>query len=39
MEHVHTAPVAGRVSAVHVAVGEQLPAGLVIAEIQAEAQS
>jgi geranyl-CoA carboxylase alpha subunit len=36
MEHVHAAPVAGRVSAVHVAVGEQLAAGLVVAEIEPE---
>jgi geranyl-CoA carboxylase alpha subunit len=41
MEHVHTAPVAGRLSAVHVTVGEQLAAGLLVAEIEptlAEAQ-
>jgi geranyl-CoA carboxylase alpha subunit len=37
MEHLHPAPVAGTVRALHVAVGEQVPAGRVLAEIEPDA--
>ena len=37
MEHVHAAPVAGRVSALHVSVGEQVGLHRVVAEITPEA--
>jgi geranyl-CoA carboxylase alpha subunit len=36
MEHVHTAPVAGIVSAIDVAEGEQITTGRIVAEIEAE---
>jgi pyruvate/2-oxoglutarate dehydrogenase complex dihydrolipoamide acyltransferase (E2) component len=36
MEHVHAAPVAGTVTAVHAAPGEQVPASRVLVEIQAD---
>ena len=35
MEHVHAAPASGGVSALHVAVGAQVAAGRVLAEIDA----
>ena len=35
MEHVHTAPVAGRLTALHVTNGEQVAASRVVAEIEA----
>ena len=34
MEHVHTAPVAGRLAALHVVDGEQVAASRVVAEIE-----
>jgi len=34
MEHVHTAPRSGRLTAVHVTTGEQVAAGRVVAEIE-----
>jgi len=34
MEHVHAAPLAGTVKALNVAVGEQVPARRVVAEIE-----
>ncbi len=37
MEHVHAAPVAGVVAALHVATGEQVPAHRVVAEITPDA--
>jgi len=36
MEHVHAAPRAGTVIAVHVATGDQVPASHVVVEIQAD---
>jgi geranyl-CoA carboxylase alpha subunit len=36
MEHVHTAPVAGIVSAIEVAEGEQITTGRIVVEIEAE---
>jgi geranyl-CoA carboxylase alpha subunit len=39
MEHVHTAPIAGVISAIDVAEGEQVTTGKIVAEIEAEAQS
>ena len=36
MEHVHTAPVAGIVSAIDVAEGEQITTGKIVVEIEAE---
>ena len=36
MEHVHVATVAGRVRCVHAPVGDQVPAGRVLVEIDAE---
>jgi geranyl-CoA carboxylase alpha subunit len=36
MEHVHAAPVAGTVTAVHVATGDQVPANRVVVEIQSD---
>ncbi|MGO4330171.1 acetyl-CoA carboxylase biotin carboxylase subunit [Cupriavidus sp. 2TAF22] len=38
MEHIHVAPAAGRVGAVHVQIGDQAAAMRVIAEIEFEAQ-
>ena len=38
MEHVHAAPVAGVVGAVHVAEGEQVTTGRIVAEIEAAAE-
>jgi geranyl-CoA carboxylase alpha subunit len=38
MEHVHAAPVRGRVRALRVSVGEQVAAGRVAAEIEAESE-
>jgi geranyl-CoA carboxylase alpha subunit len=37
MEHIHAAPMAGTVSALHVVTGEQVPASRVVAEIQPDA--
>ena len=34
MEHVHTAPCAGRVAALHVSLGEQVVAHRVVVEIE-----
>lgn len=39
MEHVHTAPRSGRLAALHVAIGEQVAAGRVVAEIEAVAEA
>jgi len=39
MEHVHTAPRSGRLAALHVATGEQVAAGRVVAEIEAVAEA
>ncbi|MGO4393651.1 acetyl-CoA carboxylase biotin carboxylase subunit [Variovorax sp. M-6] len=39
MEHVHMASVAGKLSALHVAVGEQVAASRVVAEIEVTAQA
>jgi geranyl-CoA carboxylase alpha subunit len=39
MEHIHAAPVAGTVKAVHAAVGDQVPAGRVVVEIEHEKES
>jgi geranyl-CoA carboxylase alpha subunit len=36
MEHVHTAPVSGRLAALHVSNGDQVAASRVVAEIEAE---
>ena len=36
MEHVHGAPRAGTVKALHAAIGEQVPAGRVVAEVEAD---
>jgi geranyl-CoA carboxylase alpha subunit len=36
MEHIHTAPMSGVLEALHVVVGDQAPAGRVIAEIEAD---
>ena len=37
MEHVHTAPIAGTISAIDVAEGEQVTTGKIVVEIEAEA--
>jgi geranyl-CoA carboxylase alpha subunit len=39
MEHVHTAPIAGTISAIDVAEGEQVTTGKIVVEIEAEAQA
>ncbi len=39
MEHIHAAPHAGVVKALHVSVGEQVPARHVVAHIQADAEA
>jgi len=39
MEHVHAAPLAGTVTAVHVTTGDQVPASRVVVEIQADEAS
>jgi len=36
MEHIHAAPRAGTVKAVHAAVGDQVPAGRIVVEIEAD---
>jgi hypothetical protein len=36
MEHVHAAPIAGRVAALHVSLGEQVASHRVVAEVVAE---
>ncbi len=36
MEHIHVAPLAGTVKAVHAAVGDQVPTGRVVVEIEAD---
>ena len=36
MEHIHGAPLAGTVRAVHVAVGDQVATGRIVAEIEAD---
>jgi geranyl-CoA carboxylase alpha subunit len=38
MEHVHAAPIAGIVSAIDVAEGEQVTTGKIVVEIEAGAQ-
>ena len=38
MEHVHAAPIAGTVKALHVAAGDQVAARRVVAEIDASAR-
>ena len=37
MEHIHAAPLAGTVRAVHVSVGDQVPASRIVAEIEGDA--
>ena len=37
MEHIHAAPLAGTVKAVHVSVGDQVPASRIVAEIEGDA--
>ena len=37
MEHVHTAPVAGTISAIDVAEGEQVTTGKIVVEIERDA--
>src|SRR6266403_798777 len=39
MEHVHTAPLSGTISAIDVAEGVQLTTGKIVVEIEADAQS
>jgi len=39
MEHLHAAPRAGVVKAVHVAIGDQVPASRVVAEIEPDAEA
>jgi geranyl-CoA carboxylase alpha subunit len=39
MEHIHAAPLAGTVKAVHAAVGDQVPSGRIVAEIEADKES
>ena len=36
MEHIHVAPLAGTVKAVHAAVGNQVPTGRVLVEIETD---
>ena len=36
MEHVHSAPVSGIISAIDVAEGEQITTGRIVVEIEAE---
>ena len=38
MEHVHRAPVAGKLTALHAVVGDQATMGRVLAEIEPAAQ-
>ncbi|WP_281077234.1 acetyl-CoA carboxylase biotin carboxyl carrier protein subunit [Variovorax paradoxus] len=37
MEHVHAAPVSGRLAALHVRIGDQVEARRVVAEIEVDA--
>jgi len=37
MEHVHTAPISGTISAIDVVEGEQVTTGKIVAEIEATA--
>jgi geranyl-CoA carboxylase alpha subunit len=39
MEHVHSAPIAGTISAIDVAEGEQVTTGKIVVEIEAEGRS
>ena len=39
MEHVHTAPIAGTISAIDVTEGEQVTTGKVVVEIEADSQA
>ena len=39
MEHIHAAPLAGTVKAVHVATGDQVPARRIVAEIDADPET
>jgi len=39
MEHIHAAPLAGTVTAVHAAAGDQVPTGRVIVEIETDPPS
>jgi geranyl-CoA carboxylase alpha subunit len=39
MEHVHSAPIAGVISAIDVVDGEQVTTGKIVVEIEAEAQT
>ncbi len=39
MEHVHSAPIAGVISAIDVAEGEQVTTGRIVVEIEADAQA
>ncbi|MDM0103312.1 acetyl-CoA carboxylase biotin carboxylase subunit [Variovorax sp. J22R24] len=39
MEHVHSAPIAGTVTALHVASGDQIAASRIVAEIEAVAEN
>ena len=36
MEHVHAAPTAGTISAIHVSDGEQVTTGKIVVEIEAD---
>jgi geranyl-CoA carboxylase alpha subunit len=38
MEHVHTAPISGTISAIDVVAGEQLTTGHIVVEIEAAGQ-
>ena len=39
MEHIHAAPLAGTVKAVHVTIGDQVPARRIVAEIDADPET
>jgi geranyl-CoA carboxylase alpha subunit len=39
MEHIHAAPLAGVVKALNVAIGDQVPARRVVAEIEPEGEA
>jgi len=39
MEHVHTAPISGTISAIDVAEGEQVTTGRIVVEIEADSRA
>jgi geranyl-CoA carboxylase alpha subunit len=39
MEHVHAAPIAGTISTIDVAEGEQVTTGRIVLEIEADVQA